>query len=271
MLPGSSFIYDPIAIILFLSTLAMAPFVALMVSSFVKIVIVMNLIRQALGLQQVPPNMVINGLAMILTVYVMAPTLQQTAYRALEANDAFKLRKVEGKNFNLPDKFQNFVEAGKKKEAFPVLSLVLNKSTQTDAWNLSKDEKMLEETKAILSYVKEPMGIFLKKHSTSKQRFFFMKMAKRLWPKEHTESLSDEDLLILIPSFTISELTSSFEIGFLIYLPFIAIDLVISNILLAMGMMMVSPMTISLPFKLMLFVLVNGWSRLIEALLLTYR
>ena len=78
-------------------------------------------------------------------------------------------------------------------------------------------------------------------------------------------------MLIVVPSFVLSELTAAFEIGFLIYLPFITIDLVVSNVLLAMGMMMVSPMTISLPFKLMLFVLVNGWDKLIEALALTYR
>jgi type III secretion protein R len=96
-------------------------------------------------------------------------------------------------------------------------------------------------------------------------------MAHRLWPKEFTKNLTEDNPMVLIPAFTISELTASFEIGFLIYLPFIVVDLVVSNILLAMGMMMVSPMTISLPFKLMLFVLVNGWSRLIESLLLTYR
>ena len=78
-------------------------------------------------------------------------------------------------------------------------------------------------------------------------------------------------MLLIVPSFVLSELTAAFEIGFLIYLPFIVIDLVVSNVLLAMGMMMVSPMTISLPFKLMLFVLVNGWDKIVEALALTYR
>ena len=80
----------------------------------------------------------------------------------------------------------------------------------------------------------------------------------------------NEDLIVLIPAFTVSELTTAFQIGFLLYLPFVAIDLIISNILLAMGMMMVSPMTISLPFKLLLFVLLDGWARLIQGLVLTY-
>ena len=98
-----------------------------------------------------------------------------------------------------------------------------------------------------------------------------MHIARRLWPKTYLKDLHDSDLIICIPAFVLGELIAAFEIGFLIYLPFITIDLVVSNILLAMGMMMVSPMTISLPFKLMLFVLVCGWDKLVEALALTYR
>ena len=92
-----------------------------------------------------------------------------------------------------------------------------------------------------------------------------------MWPVEMRESATADNLLILVPAFTVSELTSAFEIGFLIYLPFIVIDLIISNILLAMGMMMVSPMTISLPFKLLLFVMIDGWTKLIHGLVLTYQ
>ena len=127
------------------------------------------------------------------------------------------------------------------------------------------------ELKAILGYTKQPIVDFLKRHSSAKHRAFFMHIARRLWPKAYLKDLHDTDLIICVPAFVLGELTAAFEIGFLIYLPFITIDLVVSNILLAMGMMMVSPMTISLPFKLMLFVLVNGWDKLIEALALTYR
>jgi type III secretion protein R len=91
-----------------------------------------------------------------------------------------------------------------------------------------------------------------------------------MWPPNRSANLSTTDLMILIPAFTVGELTSAFQIGFLIYLPFIAIDIIVSNILLAMGMMMVSPMTISLPFKLLLFVTVDGWTRLIHGLVMTY-
>ena len=99
---------------------------------------------------------------------------------------------------------------------------------------------------------------------------FFLNSTQRLWPEEARRDVSSDDLLILVPAFTVSELTKAFEIGFLLYLPFIAIDLIVSNILLAMGMMMVSPLTISLPFKLFLFVVVDGWTRLIHGLVLSY-
>ncbi len=270
---GNTLLYDPISIIIILGTLAMAPFIALMVSSFVKIVIVINLIRQALGLQQIPPNMVINGLALILTTYVMAPTVQKTIHLALEANEEFKLRTALGpKDYILDEKYRRFVKTEAEDPLLTALITPLSRiPTAKDMSPAAVAEKTLKETKAMLSYVSEPLHDFLKKHSGTQQRAFFIKMAKRLWPKEFTKDLTEDNVLVLVPAFTVSELTASFEIGFLIYLPFIAVDLVISNVLLAMGMMMVSPMTISLPFKLMLFVLVNGWSRLIEALLLTYR
>ena len=118
---------------------------------------------------------------------------------------------------------------------------------------------------------KKPIQDFLMKHSGQVQRNFFIKSAEVLWPAGRAANLKEDSFLVLVPAFTISELTSSFKIGFLLYLPFIIIDLIVSNILLAMGMMMVSPMTISLPFKLLLFVLIDGWSRLIHGVVLTYK
>jgi type III secretion protein R len=97
-----------------------------------------------------------------------------------------------------------------------------------------------------------------------------MDTARRVWGDKSKVEIPADSFFVLIPAFTVSELTSAFQIGFLLYLPFIAIDLIVSNILLAMGMMMVSPMTISLPFKLLLFVLIDGWARLIHGLVLTY-
>ncbi len=210
---------DPILLIVMLISLALAPFVAMMVTSFVKIVVVLSLIRNALGIQQIPPNMVINGLALILTIYIMTPVAQDTVDILEAANPDFS-----------------------------------NVRSLADA----------------VSAGKEPLREFMLRHANDRERAFFYRSAKQLWPPERSVDLRDDDLMVLVPAFTVSELTSAFQIGFLIYLPFIAIDIIVSNILLAMGMMMVSPMTISLPFKLLLFVLIDGWTRLIHGLVLTY-
>jgi type III secretion protein R len=211
---------DPLLLIIGMALLGLVPFMAVMATTFVKITVVLSLIRNAMGIQQIPPNMTLHGLAIILTLYIMAPVGIQ-AYESL---------------------------ADKDLRAMNARALV-----------------------AELSQAAEPFREFLKKHASPEERAFFVKTAKNLWPKEYAEKVSANDLLVLIPAFTISELTSAFEVGFLLYLPFIAIDLIISNILLAMGMMMVSPMTISLPFKLLLFVLLDGWTRLIHGLVLTYQ
>lgn len=253
------FIYDSAGIMILLVTLALVPFVAMMVTSFIKLVVVMNLLRQAMGLQQVPPNMVLNGLAIVLTIYIMAPTLQESIQRVTEANTTLEDRKAHPDTFKLPPSMQPFVKKQSSDwlaNLFPAAQTVRNKA---------------DELGAILGYVKQPLTDFLLRHSSPKHRAFFKSVAKKLWPKAYLEDLDDSSLLLVVPSFVLSELTAAFEIGFLIYLPFIVIDLVVSNILLAMGMMMVSPMTISLPFKLMLFVLVDGWDKIVEALALTYR
>ncbi len=210
---------DPVYIITILVSLSLAPFVALMVTSFIKLVVVLSLLRNALGIQQIPPNMVVNGLALILTLYIMSPVAQDT--------------------------------------------LQILRESEVDA-------KKMSSVVAAADKAKEPLKAFMLKHTETREREFFCKAARKLWPEAQAANVKDDDLLILVPAFTVSELTSAFKIGFLIYLPFIAIDIIVSNILLAMGMMMVSPMTISLPFKLLLFVLVDGWVRIIHGLVLTY-
>lgn len=209
----------PVDLIVVFAALAVLPFAALMVTSYVKIVIVLSLIRNALGIQQNPPNLVINGLSIILSMYVMSPV-------TMAMFDAAK-----NSDFTM------------------------------------KDKQALMET---VTQVEKPLKDFLKKHASERERHFFHKTAFKLWTKEQAESLSSDSLMVLVPAFTVGELTSAFQIGFLVYLPFIAIDLIVSNILLAMGMMMVSPMTISLPLKLLLFVMADGWTRLIHGLILTY-
>ena len=126
----------------------------------------------------------------------------------------------------------------------------------------------------------EPFRDFLQRNTAEQHHAFFVRTAEKLWAKEEVDAsgntvkvpakVDERSFFILVPSFCVSELTRAFQIGFLVYLPFIAIDIIVSNILLAMGMMMVSPVTISLPFKLLLFVMVNGWARLIQGLVQSY-
>lgn len=210
---------DPSLLVLTLILLGLVPFIAVIATSFVKIVVVLQLVRNALGIQQIPPTMTLQGLAIILTLYIMAPVGIET-FNILEGRD---LKNMEA--------------------------------------------EALADT---LSEAGEPFRQFLNRHADARHKTFFLETAKRLWPATATEDLDDGHFLVLIPAFTITELNNAFEVGFLLYLPFVAIDLIISNILLAMGMMMVSPMTISLPFKLLLFVMLDGWTRLIQGLVLTY-
>ncbi len=211
--------FSPSSALVTVVLLALAPFVAVMVTSFTKIVVVLSLLRNAMGLQQVPPNVVLNGLALVLTVYVMFPVGQDMS------------AKVDGINN-------------------------IGSSTKT----------MLAAADA----AKEPLREFLIKHSPPRERAFFLKTAQKTLSPDKAGQLSERDFIVIVPAFTVSELAAAFQIGFLIFLPFLVIDLVISNILMAMGMMMLSPTTVSLPFKLLLFVLVDGWVKLAHGLVLTY-
>ncbi len=192
-----------------------------MITSYVKIIVVTSLVRNALGVQQIPPTMVMNGLAMILTLFIMAPMVMD----------------MKG---------------------------ILDKKTiPSDV----QPAQMID----IISDLSVPLQEFLVKNTDPAITKTFVQTAQKIWPQDKQNFISDTNFLILIPAFTISELTKAFQIGFLLYLPFIVIDLIISNILLAMGMMMVSPMTISLPFKLLLFVTLDGWLKISQGLLLSYR
>jgi len=216
--------FSPALVITMVVALAMAPFVAVMVTSFTKIVVVLSLLRNALGLQQVPPNVVINGLAIILSIYVMNPVL----------GDSYR-------------------------------------DVQTQMSTQAPGPMTMEKLGQLVQSGKEPLRRFLIKHSNENERGFFLASAKRLLPPDRQADLTNEDYLVIVPAFTVSELTQAFQIGFLIFLPFLVIDLVVSNILLAMGMMMLSPTMVSLPFKLLLFVLLSGWAKLIHGLVMTYQ
>lgn len=211
--------FDPITLALALALMALVPLLVVCTTSFVKITIVMSLVRNALGVQQIPPNIALYGLALILTAYIMAPVGSGMAKAVLDNPAATKS-----------------------------VSALIN-AARTSA---------------------EPLRQFMVRNSHGEQRDFFVRTAQRLWGPQLAADVTPTDFVVLIPAFLVSELTAAFQVGFLLFLPFIVIDLIISNILLAMGMMMVSPVTISLPLKLFLFVSVDGWSRLIHGLVLTY-
>ena len=227
---------DPFALIVLFVGMSLLPFVAMIATSYLNIVIVMSLIRNALGIQSIPPNMVINALAMILTFYIMAPVF----------SESWDIAKSE--------------MAARKPPAAAA-------TVQTPAGTAGP----YAPDPAVLSAASEPFRTWLSNHTPEKQRAFFVRTAEQLWAKDGEPAVIDHDsLYILVPSFCVGELTKAFQIGFLVYLPFIAIDIIVSNILLAMGMMMVSPVTISLPFKLLLFVMIDGWTLLVQGLIRGY-
>ena len=223
--------FSPALVVVTVVSLALAPFVAVMVTSFTKIVVVISLLRNALGLQQTPPNVVINGLAIILSIYVMYPVILDT---------------LDIVNKSAPP-------AMTSQQAAPADKLTVERLVQ------------------IVTVGKKPLRKFLIQHSHQREREFFLESAKRMLPPQQQSSLTAEDFIVVMPAFTVSELTAAFQIGFLLFLPFVVIDLIVSNILLALGMMMLSPTMVSLPFKLLLFVILSGWTKLIHGLVLTYR
>ena len=217
---------DPFGLIVLLIGMSLVPFLAMIATSYLKIVVVTSLIRNALGIQSIPPNMVLNALALILSFYIMAPAVSES-WKTLQ----------EGMKDNKPEVLY-----------------------QTD----------------LAARAAEPYRQFLIRETSETQVAFFTRTAEKLWAtkdetgKVQPAQVDTKSFFILIPAFCVSELTKAFQIGFLVYLPFIAIDIIVSNILLAMGMMMVSPVTISLPFKLLLFVMVDGWPLLIQGLVQSY-
>lgn len=211
-----------------LASMSLMPFIMMLLTSFAKISIVLALLRNALGTQQAPPNQVINGISILITLFIMFPT----GIRMWEAA-------------------QPVVERQQPTELF---------SADTAGFVVE-----------VADAAKEPFRDFLKRNSSIQHHKRFYKMAYRVVPPEYRKNITTNDFIILVPSFILSQLKGAFEVGVLIYLPFFVIDLVTSNILLAMGMMMLSPVTISLPLKIFLLVMLDGWTLLITGLVETYR
>jgi type III secretion protein R len=226
-LDGSdSFANRPLVLMVALIALGLAPFVLLMVTSFVKISVVLSIVRSALGTQQIPPTQVITGLAIILTVYIMSP-VGQAMFKAADAGDV--------------------TQNGGLLEA-----------------------KTVDVVIQAASRAKEPLRDFLLKKVTNKDRTLFFSLALKLRKPEDRVGIAEKDFLVLVPAFVVSELKEAFQIGFLLFVPFLVIDMVVANILLALGMQMLSPTTISMPFKLLLFVLVDGWYLIAKGLVVGY-
>jgi type III secretion protein R len=210
---------QPLQLVALLFALSILPLLVVLGTSFLKLTIVFSLLRNALGIQQIPPNIALYGLALILTLFIMAPV-------GLDIRDNLASHPLE-------------IEAD-------------------------------DFTGQAQSSVLAPYRGFLERNTSPDQVHFFSEIGHKLWPQRYRTRIADQSLLVLMPAFTISQMKEAFKIGLLLYLPFVAIDLVVSNVLLAMGMMMVSPMTISLPLKLLVFVLMNGWEKLIGQLLMSF-
>ncbi len=214
--------YDIVSFAVLLAMLSLVPLVVVITTSFLKISLVMLVTRNALGVQQVPPTLAIYGIALSITLFVMAPTAQEIGKRvvAIESESA----------------------TGAKRSA------------------------MLEQAQSAF----EPLRGFMLKHCKPEQREIFLASAKKLWPKDYSASATSSDVLVLVPAFVVSELQTGYEVAFLIYIPFVVIDLLVSNLLMALGMQQVSPQTITVPLKLLLFVMIDGWGKLLNALALSY-
>lgn len=200
-------------ILILLTVLALVPTILIMTTSFTRVVIVLSFIRNALGTQQMPPNQVLIGIALFITLFVMSPAVKEINQEAIQ----------------------------------PYLH---EEITQEEAFHNAE----------------KPLREFMLKQTKKKDLTLFVNLAKI----EKPASYEDIPLTVLIPAFIVSELRIAFQIGFLIYIPFLLIDFIVASVLMSMGMMMVPPVMISLPFKILLFVMVDGWYLLTNSLVTSF-
>ncbi|MDO5101571.1 MAG: flagellar type III secretion system pore protein FliP [Lautropia sp.] len=208
----------PIQTLLFFTALSFIPAALLLMTSFTRIIIVLSLLRQALGLQASPPNQVLVGIALFLTAFIMSPTIDRVY---TEAYQPFAEKRLD-------------FEGALKKGA-------------------------------------EPLREFMLKQTRASDLELFARLA-RVDTSAHGKPMSAKDMPFkaIVPAFVISELKTAFQIGFMIFIPFIMIDLICASVLMSMGMMMVSPVLVALPFKLVLFVLADGWNLLVGSLVASF-
>lgn len=200
-------------------SISLLPFLAVMATAFTKITIVLMLLRNAMGVQQAPSTLVINAIALTLTVFIMYPVGNS------------------------------------------ILVQLQTEDVGLDDW---------ESSVRVYEIVSGSFVAYLTEFTSDREMDFIMNAAMSLWPEELHGQIHDQNLFLLLPAHVTSEITRAFQIAFLLFLPFVIIDMVVSNVLLAMGAMMVPPMLISLPIKILLFVAVDGWSRLLQSLIMSY-
>ena len=213
-----------------MAALSLVPFALLMVTCFVRISVVLSILRSAIGAPQVPPTQVLTGLALVLTLAVMAPTGERMLAAVAPVLPA--LGRAAGR-------------AAASGETVAALGTAADRA-------------------------KEPLREFLLKHTGPRDRATFHALALKMRTPAERAAITDRDLAVIVPAFVTSELRRAFEIGFLLFIPFLVIDMVIANLLLALGMHMLSPTTVSLPFKLLLFVLADGWTLVVRGLMESY-
>jgi len=277
---------NPVVMVIVLGALALAPFVLVMLTSFVKISVVLSILRNALGTQQVPPNQVITGLAFVLTIFIMVPVGQQMYEEAgsvSNTKDIFSEASVKSlfdASKKAKEPLRRFLSQHshvKDRELFMDLAVRLNQNVVAQRHPTSSPE---------------PPPVQAGTSSLNPSSASLVPVALAQAPSQATQPPAPvtapaspaaapakvdqgnrpgkDDFQVLIPSFVTSQLKEAFEVGFLLFVPFIVVDMVVANVLLAMGMQMLSPTVISLPFKLLLFVLVDGWFLIVRGLVLSY-
>ncbi|MGG7518140.1 type III secretion system export apparatus subunit SctR [Allorhizobium undicola] len=202
-----------------MAAISFLPVIAVVATCFTKISVVLLIVRNAIGIQQTPPNLLVFAVAIVLSVFVMHPVLQECWQLLLVNSDRFDT---------------------------------------------------LAGITGAMATIAQPLKAFMLKFSQPEVREFFVAASEKIRAGSAAQTLTPDDVMVLTPSFLVSELTRAFQIGFLIYLPFLMIDFAVSAILVALGMQMMSPTVVSTPLKLLLFVAIDGWRRLLEGLVLSY-
>ena len=256
-MPNTDVVHNPIMLVVVLAVISLLPFVLIAVTSFVKISVILSILKNALGAGQVPSGAVIAVLAFALSLHIMQPVGAKIVERL-----NCELKVFDSKTF-------------------------LQSATQIQGGDkVTQSNLTFSDIYSIVNSVSEPLTCFLRQHSGMRERLFFVSVGQE--SEKDISELTKGELLdnnadnkcspiiaetwgSLVPAFLITELNEAFAVGFRILLPFLVLDLVVANVLMVLGMMMVSPVTISFPFKILLFVMCDGWFLLCQSIITAYQ